>query len=91
MKSVSEQPNVKGTPECNAFCQRIASLGCGKCNQSFWCGVEPGECPEAKRAQLQCKADTGVWKCTGTSGWTESDTCPSAKCSADAGSDATTD
>jgi hypothetical protein len=91
VKSVTEAPSVKGTPECTAFCQKIASLGCGSCDQSFWCTVGPHECPDAKRAQLQCKVDTGTWKCAGQGGWTESDSCSTAECGPDGGTDAKAD
>jgi hypothetical protein len=93
--SVTEKQTVTDSPECQAFCNKIASLNCGgttRCNTWFWCGLDTGECAEQKRAELQCEVDTGTWACLGTSGWSESAPgCPSAKCPADAGTDAPTD
>ena len=76
LASVSETPTVKDTPECDAYCAKIASLGCDdrECNRAFWCAVDEGQCAEQKRAYLQCVVDTGTWQCT-EQGWGASSSC----------------
>lgn len=81
-KSATETPrqSVVGSAECNAFCARITALQCPSgpvaCNQEFWCEVHQGSCPEAARAELQCKADTATFKCE-DKGWSSSSSCSS--------------
>jgi len=79
-QSATETPRetVVGTPECDAFCGRIAALQCPsgplKCDEKFWCSVRTGECPAAARAHLQCEADKGTFKCE-EQGWSSSSGC----------------
>lgn len=83
-------PNVSTSPECDAFCAKAQSLGCSgdpRCDRSFWCGLASDECPEQKRAHLQCQVDEGTWKCLPGNGWSVSSSCASATCPADAGAD----
>jgi len=85
-----EKPSVKDAPECDAFCAKIASLGCRdepRCDRYFWCGLDSDECADKKRAYLKCEVETGDWQCTETGGWSMSSSCPSATCASDAGSD----
>jgi hypothetical protein len=60
---------VEGTPECDAYCAKIASLGCGaSCNTRNICKIDEGSCAAAARAKLDCKVKKGVWACLSTSG-----------------------
>lgn len=61
---------VEDSPECAAFCEKVASLGCEDptCNKSVWCRWQLGECPEGKIAELQCIVDQGTFQCMGP-GW----------------------
>lgn len=89
--SVSEQPTVRDSPECTAFCNKVASLNCGgtlRCDTWFWCALDANECAEQKRASLQCEVDNGTWQCIGPNGWGESAPgCPTGTCPQDAGTD----
>jgi|SoiMethySBSTD1v2_1073268.scaffolds.fasta_scaffold28916_3 hypothetical protein len=90
VQTVREQPTVKDSPECLAYCAKGASLNCGaepRCDRSFYCSVDDDECAESKRAQLRCIVDTGKWGCSGSGGWTVTSSCPSPRCQTDAGSD----
>lgn len=85
--SVAPKQTVKDSPECAAFCAKAESLGCGStCNEVFFCGLDPGDCPESKRAYLQCEVDTGTWKCE-SGGWSITSSCSKQSCASDAGSD----
>ena len=57
--------NVATSPECDAWCNKAASLGCGstKCKRFFFCGVSKGSCEAATRAALKCATDEGTWAC----------------------------
>jgi hypothetical protein len=68
--------NVTGSAECEAFCAKVEALDCGPCDRDFHCQVEPDSCEAAKRAQLQCEADTGTFVCDPNgSGWSASSSC----------------
>ena len=88
LESFREQPTVKDSAECEAFCAKGASLACGaasNCDRLFYCALDDGECADAKRAHLKCVAEQGQWACSGSGGWTVTSGCPSARCAADAG------
>jgi hypothetical protein len=90
VQSVREKPTVKDSAECDAFCDKAASLGCSaepRCDRMFYCSLDEDECAEGKRAHLRCVADEGKWACSGSSGWTVTSSCPSARCERDAGAD----
>jgi hypothetical protein len=87
--SVKPTPTVKDTPECEAFCQKAASLGCSDdphCDKWFYCDLDDDECPADKQAFLKCQVETGDWSCNGASGWSLSSSCPSPENCGDAGS-----
>lgn len=65
--SSSSSPNdLSGTAECNAYCDKVASLGCGAtCDRAFVCKVPDGSCAAATQARLDCKVKTGLWQCQG--------------------------
>jgi hypothetical protein len=72
--------DVSGTPECEAFCNKIRAA-CGPtatCRESFWCEIRPGECAETTRARLACKAtDMGGAVMCIENGWSiTGDQCP---------------
>lgn len=59
--------DVVGSPECDAYCDK--RLACGyPCRDlgKYDCFVEPGKCPAAVKAFLQCQADEGIFDCTPT-------------------------
>jgi hypothetical protein len=58
--------NVATSPECDAWCNKGAALGCAstKCNRFFFCGVSKGSCEAATRAALKCVTDQGTWACS---------------------------
>jgi hypothetical protein len=59
-------PNVGGSPECTAFCQRIEALDCGAdCDVDKMCAIEPGECEASTRARLDCFVNGGesIFEC----------------------------
>jgi hypothetical protein len=75
LERVQPKLTALGTPECTAFCAKADQLDCpgSSCaeNADFWCQVGPDSCVEAKRAELQCRADNGVYECT-ENGWQRS-------------------
>jgi hypothetical protein len=91
--SFGPAPNVVNSPECDAFCNKIASLGCpdARCDRYFWCAVSPGQCEASARAQLACQAQNNMFMCT-TNGWSAigSGNCDmsASLCAADGGSGA---
>lgn len=77
VESMTPRESAEGTAECDAFCAKIAALPCEtSCDADFWCGVGAHSCLEARRAELQCKADTGTFECT-ENGWSSSSGCGS--------------
>lgn len=78
--SVRPARNVAASPECDAWCEKGASLGCKSttCNRYFFCGVPKGSCEAAARAALKCATDRGAWACSkhGDS-WTVTSSCDS--------------
>jgi hypothetical protein len=77
LASVGPAPNVATSAECDAFCNKIASLACGssKCDRYFWCLVQPGECEASVRAVLACQAQTEMFTCLDGGGWSGTGSC----------------
>ena len=70
--------NVATSAECDAWCSKGASLGCGstKCNRFFFCGVSQGSCEAATRAALKCAVDEATWACsTHSTSWSVTSSC----------------
>jgi hypothetical protein len=91
LASVAPAPNVASSPECDAFCNKIASLSCpsGQCDRYFWCLVPPGECEASVRANLACQAQNNTFMCT-MDGWSSvggSCSMQTNLCSGDGGGD----
>jgi hypothetical protein len=90
--SMGPAENVASSPECDAFCNKIASLGCanGACDRYFWCGVSGNQCAASVRAALACKAQNDTFMCT-ANGWsgTGSGSCDmsASLCAGDGGTD----
>lgn len=84
-------PSVASSPECDAFCAKVESLGCKSsfCDRHAFCRVELGSCEAAARAKLACQVEKGAWQCGDGTGWSESDSCTldPLLCSLDGGSD----
>jgi hypothetical protein len=78
MLSVEPVISAVGTAECDAFCAAADALGCPgdscKSKEDFWCEGTPGDCTEAVKAQLQCKAEMGEFSCDDDS-WQSSAPC----------------
>jgi len=83
LQGFREQPTVKDSAECEAFCAKGDSLACGAastCDRLFYCALDDGECADTKRAHLKCVVEQGQWACSGSGGWTVTSGCPSARC-----------
>ena len=92
LASIAPAPNVASSPECDAYCNKIASLGCAhaECDRYFWCLVPPGECEASVRADLACKAQNDMFMCNSAGGWSSvggSCSIQTTLCSGDGGAD----
>jgi hypothetical protein len=89
--NVQISPNVANSSECDAFCAKVASLGCTgnlTCDRYFYCLVTAGSCEAAARAKLKCKVDKGNWTCNQDAGGWEVDSSEcsqSEECGSDSG------
>lgn len=78
VSSIRPARNVASSPECDAWCNKGASLGCAstKCDRFFFCGVPKGSCEAAKRAALKCAVEEGKWACSARSDqWSVTSSC----------------
>ena len=78
VSSIRPARNVATSPECDAWCSKGASLGCGSatCNRFFFCGVPKGSCEAATRAALKCATDDATWACsTHSASWSVTSSC----------------
>jgi hypothetical protein len=72
--------NVATSAECDAWCNKGASLGCASksCNRFFFCAVPKDSCEAATRAALKCAVDEGKWACSTHSDlWSVTSSCGS--------------
>jgi len=78
VSSIRPARNVATSPECDAWCNKGASLGCDSaaCNRFFFCGVPKGSCEAATRAALKCATGEGTWACSEhSSSWSVTSSC----------------
>ena len=68
------KPNVRGTPECDAYCKKLALCPEATCD-TYSCLIRDGSCAAETRALLQCAIDTGKWTCFGGGGYAVNDQC----------------
>jgi hypothetical protein len=93
VRTAMPAPNVVGSAECTAFCEKALSLGCEagtSCRPYFNCRVSTGQCPTSVRAELTCDVEGGTWSCDSFGDWAVASGCTGAftsRCQ-DGGSDA---
>ena len=75
--SYVQQDAVAGTPECDAYCAKIASLNCpgATCDPQKACLIGAFSCPAATQAILACVVQSGSFECMPGGGVTTTSHC----------------
>ena len=61
--SVAPAPNLVGSPECDALCNKVATCPGARCNPYYYCSIGTDQSESCTRAFLACQVQTEMFTC----------------------------